>query len=91
MLHGSLLQAVNISVARLECLRYIKLQIENMNAYGRIIHKKAKGCSYFYKLLTSNDKKDGWDSASRSMERDLTDLDPNYIFDRDVFFLIVKK
>ena len=62
-----------------------------MNACGRIIHKKAKGCSNFYKLLSSNDKKDGWDSASRSMECDLTDSDPNYIFDRDEFFLMVKK
>ena len=58
-----------------------------MNAYGRIIHKKAKGCSNFYKLLSYNDKKDSWESANRSMQRDLTDFDPNYIFDRDEFFV----
>ena len=34
---------------------------------------------------------DGWDSASRSMERDLTDFDPNYLFERDNFFANVKK
>ena len=76
---------------RAECFREIKPQIENMNAYGRIVHKKAKGCSNFYKLLSFNDKKDGWDSNSRSMEQDLTDFDPNYIFEIDEFFLTVKK
>ena len=54
-----------------------------------MIHKKARGCSNFYMLLSFEDKKDGWDSAC--MERDLTDFDPNYIFDRDEFFSAVKK
>ena len=52
------------------CLRVIGAESGNFNAYGRIIHKKARGCSTFYKLLSYEDKKDGWDSASRSMERD---------------------
>ena len=47
---------------------------------GQIIHKKVKGCSYFYKLLSLHDKKDGWDAAFCSMERDLRDFDPSYIF-----------
>ena len=62
-----------------------------MNAYGRIIPKKAKICLNFYKLLSFNNKKESWDSASRSIECDLTDFDPNYIFERDEFFLIVNK
>ena len=62
-----------------------------MNAYGRMVHKKARGCSNFYMLLSFEDKKDGWDNACRSMEQDLTDFDPNYIFDRDEFFSAVKK
>ena len=30
------------------------------NIYGRIVAKKAKGCSYFYELLCANAKTDGW-------------------------------
>ena len=51
----------------------------NFNAYGRIVHKKVKGCSTFYKLLNFEDKKDGWDKVCRGMERDLTDFDPNTV------------
>ena len=48
--------------------RQIKPPISNMNAYGRIVHRKAKGCSNFYNLLSFHDKKDGWDGACCSME-----------------------
>ena len=48
-----------------------------MNAYGGIVHKKAKDCSNFYKLLSFHDKNYGCDGACCSMERDLTDFDPN--------------
>ena len=68
------------------CLRVIGTEIGNFNSYGKIVHKKARGCSTFYKLLSYKDKKDGWDSVSRSMERDLTDFDPNYMFEMDDFF-----
>ena len=50
------------------CLRVIETKIENMNAYGRIVHKKARGCSNFYMLLSFEDRKEGWDSACHSME-----------------------
>ena len=30
-----------------ECIRDIKSPINNFNIYGRIVHKKAKGCAYF--------------------------------------------
>ena len=73
------------------CLRVIETKIENMNAYGRMIHRKARECSNFYMLLSFEDRKYGWDSACRSMEWDLTDFDPNYIFDRDKFFSTVQK
>ena len=73
------------------CLRVIGAEIGNFNAYGRIVHKKEKGCSTFYKLLDYESKKDGWDNASRGMERDLTDFDPNYVFEIDEFYSNVKK
>ena len=63
-----------------ECFIDNKHQKGNMNAQGRIVHRKAKGCSSFYKLLSFHDKKDVWESACCSMECDLTNLDPNYIF-----------
>ena len=70
----------------MECTRGIKPNIGMFNIYGRIVHKKAKGCSHFYKLLCAHDKKDGWDSPCYKMENDLTNLDPNYEFDRECFF-----
>ena len=74
------------------CLRIIGAEIGNFNAYGRIVHKKQGDAQLFYKLVTYEDKKDdGWDSASRSMERDLTDFDPNHVFEMDDFFVNVKK
>ena len=63
----------------------------NFNAYGRIVHRKAKGCSNFYKLLSFEDKKDGWEAACRGMERDLLDFDPNYNFEPQTFYENVKK
>ena len=50
------------------------------------MHKKAKGCSYFYKILSTHDKKDGWDSSCNRMENDLTEYDPEYEFDSESFF-----
>ena len=73
------------------CLRVIGAEIGNFNAYGRIVHKKERGCSTFYKLLNYEDKKGGWDNASRSMERDLTDFDLNYVFEMDDCYANVKK
>ena len=52
------------SKTREGCLRVIGAESRNFNAYGRIVHKKARGCSIFYKLLSYEDKKDGLDSAS---------------------------
>ena len=43
----------------MECIKGIKPSIGIYNIYGRIVHKKAKGCSHFYKMLSTHDKKDG--------------------------------
>ena len=77
--------------ACMEFFRDIKPKIGIMNAYGQIVHRKAKGCSNFYNLLSFHDKKDGWDGACCSMERALTDFDPNYIFKGKSFFCWLKK
>ena len=63
----------------------------DFNAYGRIIHRKAKGCSNFYKLLSFEEKTDGWDAACRGMERDLLGFDPNCNFDPQTFYENVRK
>ena len=69
-----------------ECIRGIGPCIGIYNIYGRIVHKKAKGCYYFYKILSTHDRKDGWESACNRMESDLTEYDPDYEFDRECFF-----
>ena len=63
------------------CLREIGTKILDFNMYGRIIHRKARGCANFYKLLRFEEKKDGWEAACRGMERDLLEFDPNSNFD----------
>ena len=44
----------------MECIRGIKPSIGIYNIYGRIVHKKAKGCSHFYKTLAHMTKKMDW-------------------------------
>ena len=73
------------------CIREIGTEMWNFNAYGRIVHKKTKGCSSFYRLLNFDKRKNGWDKACRGMERDLSDFDPNYCFDSEAFYTNVKK
>ena len=55
------------------------------------MHKKAKGCSHFYKLLSAHNKNDGWEAPCNGMERDLEDFDPDYDFDREMFVEYTKK
>ena len=42
-------------------------------------------------VLSTHDKKDGWDGPCNRMEYDLTNFDPDYEFDRDSFFSNVAK
>ena len=46
----------------MECIKGMKPSIGIYNIYGRIVHKNAKGCSHFYKMLSTHDKKRwmGW-------------------------------
>ena len=60
----------------MECIRGIKPNIGIFNIYGRIVHKKAKGCSHYYDLLSTHDRSDGWEGPCNKMESDLTNLDP---------------
>ena len=62
----------------MDCVREIKPMISNYKIYGRIVNKKEKGCSHFYKLLCANDKTDGWIAPCNGMERDLTEFNPSY-------------
>ena len=68
-----------------ECIRNITPGIGVYNIYGRIVHKRAKGCSYFYELLSINEKKDGWASPCIKMENDIMANDPLYSFEPESF------
>ena len=70
----------------MDCVREIKPTISNHNIYGRIVYKKEKGCSHFYKFLCANDKNDGLAAPCNGMERDLTEFNPSYNFERKTFF-----
>ena len=65
----------------MECIRGIKPNICVFNINGRIVHKKAKGCSHFYEVLGAHDRSDGWDRPCNKMESDLTNLELSYDFD----------
>ena len=69
----------------MDCVRDIKPTISNYNIYGRIVNKKEKGCTHFYKLLCANDKTDGCVASCNGMERDLTEFNPSYKFERETF------
>ena len=70
----------------MESIRDIKPSIGNYNIYGHIVHKKARGCSHFYKLLSAHDKNYSWDAPCIGMERDLVDFEPDYDFEQEIFF-----
>ena len=66
----------------MESIRDVRPSISNYIIYGRIVHKKTRGCAHFYKLLSMHDKNVGWDAPCNCMERDLVDFDPDYNFDQ---------
>ena len=53
-----------------ECVGY--------NIYGRIMNKRKKGSSYFYSLLNTHAKNDGWVSCSLKMESEALDEGMNW-------------
>ena len=77
--------------AYVDCIREIKPIIGNYNIYGRIVFKKEKGYSHFYKLLCASDKNNGWVTLCNGMDRGLTEFNPGYNFEQEIFFDNVKK
>ena len=50
-------------------------EMENgFNIYGHIITKRKRGSSFFYSLLNSHAKRDGWAQCSTKLESDALDL-----------------
>ena len=50
-------------------------EMENgFNIYGRIVIKRKRGSSFFYSLLNSQAKRDGWAQCSTKLESDALDL-----------------
>ena len=44
------------------------------NLYGRIVTKKAKGCSFYYELLNANAKNDGWIQPKKRLVAEIIDF-----------------
>ena len=41
---------------------------DTYNIYGRLVTKRKKGCNFFYSLLNTHAKSDGWHKCSLKME-----------------------
>ena len=55
-------------------LNKIRQKIGTFNLYGRIVTKKAKGCSFYHELLSANAKKDGWVLPKIKLVAEMVDL-----------------
>ena len=65
--------------------------IGNFNLYGRIVTRRARGCSFYYKLLNANAKNDGWVLPKIKLIAEMIDFknDPGY--DNTDFMQFVKE
>ena len=61
------------------------------NLYGRIVTKKAKGCSYFYELLCANNKADGWVMPELKLLAEMTEFEDNLDYENANFMRHVKE
>ena len=61
------------------------------NLYGRIVTKKAKGCSYFYELLNANAKSDGWTLTELKLVSEVADLKNDLHYENDDYMRFVKE
>ena len=56
----------------------ITQKIGTVNLYGRMVTKKAKGCSFFYDLLSVNAKSDGWILPESKLLTEMADFKMTY-------------
>ena len=65
--------------------------MDTFNLYGRIVTKKSKGCSYFYGLLCTKYKADGWISPELKLLAEMTEHTDNLSYENDSYMNYVKQ
>ena len=64
---------------------------EGYNIYGRLVTKRKKGCAYYYALLNTHAKADGWVRCSTKLESDAEDVGLSWECDTQDIVDIVKQ
>ena len=72
-------------------LEKIRQKMGTFNLYGRIVTKKAKGCSYFYELLNANAKSDGWTLTELKLLSEMADFRNDLHYENDDYMRFVKE
>ena len=69
----------------------IRQKIGTFNLYGRIITKKARGCSYFYELSTANAKSDGWIQLELKLLSEMAEFKNDKHYENEDYMRFVKE
>ena len=69
----------------------IRQKIGTFNLYGRMVTKKAKGCSYFYELLNAKAKSDGWILPEPKLLSEMADFKNDLHFENKDYMRFVKE
>ena len=69
----------------------IRQKIGTFNLYGRIVTKKAKGCSFFYELLNANAKTDGWILPELKLLTEMANFKNDLDYDNTDYMRFVKE
>ena len=64
---------------------------EEYNVYGRLVTKRKRGCSYFYSLLNTHSKTDGWVKCCIKMESEAENEGLDWECDEYEIIKIVKQ
>ena len=72
-------------------LYLVNLRGKEYNAYGCIVTKMKKGCSYFYSMLNTHAKRDGWVNFSIKLESERYNECINWECDEIEILAIVKQ
>ena len=61
------------------------------NLYGRIVTKKAKGCSFYYEFLNAKTKNDGWIQPKIKLEAEMIRFDNEFEYDSEDYLRFVRE
>ena len=70
-------------------LTKMRQSLELYNLYGRIVTKKAKGCSFYNEVLNANSKQNGWIQPKNKLETEITEFDNEFKYDSNEYMKIV--